>query len=114
VGGAPGKPLSPFLVYVCEAVGEATGAPLGASAASAVKHAARRGVDWMIWRVVVAERIPDGLADVRQRWTLPDLLAAHLALDAIEAVEEAARAERERAAKAPRAGRRAGRWRRHR
>jgi hypothetical protein len=50
----------------------------------------------LIWRPVFADRIPDGLADVRQRWTLPDLLEAHLALDAAEIVDEIERKRRKR------------------
>ncbi len=93
MGSDRGESLSPFLVYV---LGEPTGGgaglhPLGSGATKAVEHAARRGVDWLIWRIVTHERIPDGLVELRDRWTLGDLLTAHLALDAIEEIEEIGR-----------------------
>lgn len=49
--------------------------------------AAGRGVDWFLLRPVVDPRIPDGLADVRERWTLPDLLDTHQLLDALDDIE---------------------------
>lgn len=49
--------------------------------------AAAQGVDWFVMRVVVDPRIPDGLADVTQRWTFADLLQAHFTLDALDRIE---------------------------
>jgi hypothetical protein len=53
----------------------------------------------LIWRVVLHPRIPDGLGEV-QRWTLPDLLAAHVALDTIEEIDRIEHARQERKQKA--------------
>lgn len=86
MGDRPSQPLSPFLVYVL-AKSEGGEHPLGARASKAIRHARRRGVDWLTWRVVAHARVPDGLVDVRRRWSLADLLDAHLALDAIDAVD---------------------------
>jgi ABC-type uncharacterized transport system substrate-binding protein len=47
-------------------------------------HAAGEGVDWMLWRVATEPRISDGMAAIRDTWTLDELTTAHLALDAIE------------------------------
>jgi hypothetical protein len=44
--------------------------------------------------VIRSPEIPDGLADIRRRWTFVDLLEAHVFLDAVEdlrAIEEARR-----------------------
>jgi hypothetical protein len=51
-----------------------------------IRRAAQRGVDWFVWRVVTHERVPDGLAAIRE-WSFADLVDAHHALDAIEALE---------------------------
>jgi hypothetical protein len=37
--------------------------------------------------------IPDGLVDIRRRWSFADTLEAHLALDAVEEAREAMRPE---------------------
>jgi len=87
------EPLSPFLVYVLDKSAEGGGPTLGARALRAADYAARRGVNWLTWRVVTHPRIPDGLIEVARSWSLAELLDAHLALDAIEAIEAV---ERER------------------
>jgi hypothetical protein len=46
--------------------------------------------------VIRSPDIPDGLADVRQRWTFADLLEAHMYLDALEDTREIEKARRER------------------
>lgn len=53
-------------------------------------RAARDGVDWWTWRIVVSADIPDGLADIRQRWSFADLLDAHIVLDTMEAARAVA------------------------
>ena len=52
----------------------------------------------MIWRVVLDARIPDGLTDIREGWTLDDLCHAHDLLDELDAAEarQRARIETER------------------
>jgi len=52
----------------------------------------------LLWRPVLSTRIPDGLDTVRRRWTMPDLLDAHLALDTLDEIDaiERERAERQR------------------
>tara|TARA_R110000824_G_scaffold30668_7_gene100634 strand:+ start:7918 stop:8094 length:177 start_codon:yes stop_codon:yes gene_type:complete len=52
----------------------------------AAEHATRRGVNWFVWRVVTHPRIPDGLSDVRS-WSIPELLDAHLVLDALAVID---------------------------
>ena len=39
-----------------------------------------------MWRIVNSEVIPDGLADVRYRWSYADLVEAHIMLDAWDAM----------------------------
>jgi hypothetical protein len=39
----------------------------------------------MIWRVVLDPRIPDGLHDIRARWTFRDIVHAHDLLDQLDA-----------------------------
>jgi len=56
-------------------------------ATKASQHAASRGVSWLTWRVITHPRIADSVLDVCRSWSLPDLLRAHLALDAIETIE---------------------------
>ena len=51
------------------------------------RDAARWGVNWFVWRIVVAGTIPDGATQV-ETWDLPRLLRAHAALDCVEAVQE--------------------------
>lgn len=46
----------------------------------------------MIWRVVLDPRIPDGLAELRARWSLNDLVHAHHFLDQADAIAAAAQA----------------------
>lgn len=53
-----------------------------------MKRAARKGVNWFVWRVVTHGRIPDGFADIRTRWTFADLLESHFALDALDDMAE--------------------------
>ena len=53
-----------------------------------IQRASDRGVDWFVWRVVLSSDVPDGLADIRQRWSFADVFEAHLALDAIEELRE--------------------------
>ena len=100
MGGHPGKPLSPFLIYLLadDSVGGGGGAELSAASISVAQQAQRRGVDWFTWRIVLHPKIPDGLIDLR-RWSLPDLLAAHLALDAVEQIDEIENERRDRAAR---------------
>jgi hypothetical protein len=38
-----------------------------------------------MWRVVLDPRIPDGLADLRAHWTMPDLVHASEFLDQLDA-----------------------------
>lgn len=45
-------------------------------------------------------RIPDGLTQIREGWTLDDLVRAHELLDELDAHEARARAEAESKAKA--------------
>lgn len=52
------------------------------------QQAALRGVNLFQWRVIRSDVIPDGLADIRERWTFVDLLEAHLYLDAVENIRE--------------------------
>lgn len=62
---------------------------------AALRDAAERGVDWWLWRLVVSQDIPDGLATITRDWSFADTLDGHLALDALEEVR-AAHQERER------------------
>ena len=50
----------------------------------AIERATAAGVDWWTWRVVLSDSIPDGLADVRQRWTFADLYEAQVMLDFVD------------------------------
>ncbi len=45
-------------------------------------------------RLALDQRLPDGLADVRQRWSFADTLEAHIALDALDEVAAHERAQR--------------------
>jgi hypothetical protein len=47
-----------------------------------------RGVDWLIMRPATSPDLPDGLFDVRHRWTFRDLYEAHVALDALDDIRE--------------------------
>jgi hypothetical protein len=58
-----------------------------------VETAARAGVDWFVWRLVTSERIPDGLVEIRRRWSCWDCIEGHIALDALDRLDEIARAE---------------------
>jgi hypothetical protein len=49
------------------------------------------GVDWRIWRVVTDRRIPDGLTEILESWSIVDLREANGVLDAIDAAETRAR-----------------------
>ena len=49
-------------------------------------------MDWRIWRVVTDRRIPDGLTEILETWSIVDLYEANGVLDAIDAAEERARA----------------------
>lgn len=60
-----------------------------------VQDAAAGGVDWLVWRLVASKHVPDGLADIRQRWRFWDVVEAHMAIDALEAVEARARKQAE-------------------
>ena len=51
-----------------------------------MERAAEHGVDWWTWRVVLANEIPDGLAELRTTWTFSDLYEAHVVLDTLEAL----------------------------
>lgn len=53
----------------------------------ALERAAEHGVDWWLWRLVLAPEIPDGLADIRQRWSFADVFDAHVVLDTLEAIK---------------------------
>lgn len=59
----------------------------------AEERAIAGGVDWWVWRIVVSPHIPDGLAELRARWSFADALEGHLVLDVIEAAEAEARKE---------------------
>lgn len=55
------------------------------AALEVTKEAADLGVNWFLWRPVFA-----GLCsppDLRDRWTIEDVVLAHAALDAREAIE---------------------------
>jgi len=45
-------------------------------------------VNWWILRPVLDQRWPCTLVEVRDHWTLGDMLEAHLALDALDIAEE--------------------------
>ena len=46
------------------------------------------GVDWLLWRLVLhRDRRPGTLSEIRQSWSVGDLVDAHVALDAIEDIE---------------------------
>ena len=45
----------------------------------------------MIWRLVVSDRIQDGLIAIQSQYTVEDIYDAHEALDVIEALEKEAR-----------------------
>jgi len=46
-------------------------------------------------RIVASDLIPDGLADVRYRWTFADTVEGHMALDVLEEAREQRRREAE-------------------
>lgn len=49
-----------------------------------VERAARAfGVDWFMWRVLLAEKPIASLVEVRDLWTFADLFDAHVVLDAV-------------------------------
>lgn len=41
----------------------------------------------MIWRVATSERFSDSLVDIKERWSLNDLMGAHDALDMYEELD---------------------------
>jgi len=61
----------------------------------AAERAAADGVDWWTMRIVASDLIPDGLADVRYRWTFADTVEGHMALDVLEEAREQRRREAE-------------------
>ena len=63
----------------------------------AVKLHLPRWIHWGIHRVATSEMYHDSYADIRDKWSLQELDAAHIVLDAIEDAREQQR-ERERAA----------------
>ena len=46
------------------------------------------GVDWLLWRLVLhRDRRAGTLSEIRQQWSVGDIIDAHMALDAIEDIE---------------------------
>ncbi len=45
---------------------------------------APEGFDWLLWRVVLSERITDSRHTIETEWTISDVLEAHTALDLAE------------------------------
>lgn len=95
MGGLAGQPFFAGAAYVTEDRGSS--GTLAAESVKAVERAARRGVDWFLWRPALDPKIGAGIAVVRGTWSFVDLLEAHFALDAVHAVEaiERDRAERD-------------------
>lgn len=83
-GGGEGEPPFSAARYVLTPSTEAKRASIRER--RALERATARGVDWWLWRPVVAPQLPDGLADVR-RWSFVDLYQAHLVLDTLEALK---------------------------
>lgn len=54
------------------------------------------GAQGMLWRIVLDERIPDGLADIRAAWTLDDVVHATDFLDQLDTLAARDAAERAR------------------
>lgn len=83
MGGLAGQPFFAAVGYVAGGVGGK--AETNRRKIKIIDQAARRGVDWFVWRVVTDDLIPDGLTQIR-RWPFADLLEAHLFLDAVHAI----------------------------
>ena len=41
-------------------------------------------VDWLLWRLVLSDKISASLAEIETEWTICDVLDAHEALDVVE------------------------------
>lgn len=57
------------------------------------QRAARLGVDWSLWGIVLNTEIPDGLAAIRS-WAWADVVEAHAVMDAVREIRDLRR-ERE-------------------
>lgn len=65
----------------------------------AARTASRWGVDWLLWKVAGSSHTPEGILDVKYRFTIPDLIEALAYIDAVEAVLGYEREQAERRAK---------------
>ena len=52
-----------------------------------------------MWRLVIDERIPDGLYQIEEFWSLEDVYRAHSVLDAYDDAMKRAREQAERKAR---------------
>lgn len=44
------------------------------------------GADWMVWRIVLSTEFKASKEEIETRWTLAELMQAHIFLDQIEAI----------------------------
>lgn len=56
--------------------------------------AAVRDIPWPVWRVASSGRFGDSLHTILTEWTLADVYAANLVIDALSAAEQEASRER--------------------
>ena len=54
------------------------------------------GLDWEVWRIVASPRMGATLKEIREDWSLLDLLDAHITLDLLDDAEARARAPKPR------------------
>jgi hypothetical protein len=85
LGGGQGQPFFVAVDYLRDRQADAPDVPWRIR--RAIDLSSQRGVDWWVWRLVTDSRLHASYAEVRDRWTFADTLAAHLVLDTLDAAK---------------------------